>query len=66
MNDYTTPIVALLLALAIMVCLALIVVSQRDNLKTDLSNFKKEAISRGFAEWKVIEQDKTEFIWKEK
>lgn len=66
MNNYTPPIVALLLTLAVVVSIALVVVSQRENLKTDLSDFKKEAISRGFAEYKVLEENKTEFVWKEK
>lgn len=66
MNNYIAPMVPLLLTLAIMVGLAFDVASQRDNLKTDLSNFKKEAVSRGFAEWKVVGENKTEFTWKEK
>ena len=34
-------------------------VEQRDNLK-------REAVNRGFAEWKVIGENKTEFVWREK
>lgn len=66
MKDYSATIITLVLALAAMTAGGIAVAIQRDNLQTDLSNFKKEAVSRGFAEWKVLEQDKTEFIWKEK
>lgn len=38
---------------------AFAVANQRDNLK-------QEAVDRGFAEWKVIGQNETEFTWKEK
>jgi hypothetical protein len=41
-----------------LVC-AFIVAEQRDDLK-------QEAVKRGFAEWIVIGQNKTEFKWKEK
>ena len=30
------------------------------------NNLKQEAVNRGFAEWKVVGENKTEFKWKEK
>lgn len=35
------------------------VAKERDDLK-------QEAVDRGFAEWKVVGQNKTEFVWREK
>lgn len=29
-------------------------------------NLKQEAVNRGFAEWKVIGENRTEFVWREK
>ena len=28
-------------------------------------NLKQEAVNRGFAEWKVIGENRTEFVWRE-
>lgn len=39
--------------------IALLVAQDRDELK-------QEAVNRGYAEWIVIGQNKTEFKWKEK
>lgn len=30
------------------------------------NNLKQEAVNRGFAEWKVVGENKTEFVWREK
>jgi hypothetical protein len=40
------------------------VVIQRDNANEQLKEFKKEAISRGFADWKT-DGELIKFIWKE-
>ena len=46
-------------ALILTIICAFTAVEQRDNLK-------REAVNRGFAEWKVIGENKTEFVWREK
>lgn len=44
--------------ITLLIC-AFVAAGQRDDLK-------QEAVDRGFAEWVVKGQDKTEFKWKEK
>ena len=46
-------------ALILMISCAFVAAEQRDSLK-------QEAVDRGFAEWKVIGENQTEFVWKEK
>ena len=48
----------LVLTLIITLVCAFSAASQRDALK-------QEAVNRGFAEWKVISENRTEFVWKE-
>jgi hypothetical protein len=43
----------------IVLAVAVMLANQRDTLK-------KEAIERGFAEYKVLGENQTEFVWKEK
>lgn len=50
---------SLIAALIVTIICAFAVAEQRDSLK-------QEAVDRGFAEWKVIGQNKTEFVWREK
>jgi len=49
----------LIAAFFLTVYCAFAVAEQRDELRS-------EAVKRGYAEWIVISQDKTEFKWKEK
>lgn len=58
MNKNTQEWVMVALLILSIIC-AFIAAEQRDDLK-------QEAVDRGFAEWKVVGQDKTEFLWKEK
>jgi hypothetical protein len=58
MNENTCGWIGVLMFIFTLVC-AFIVAEQRDDLK-------QEAVKRGFAEWIVIGQNKTEFKWKEK
>ena len=44
--------------ITVLVICAFVAAGQRDDLK-------QEAVNRGFAEWKVIGENKTEFVWKE-
>jgi hypothetical protein len=46
-------------ALILTIICAFIAAEQRNNLK-------QEAVNRGFAEWKVVGENKTEFVWREK
>ena len=46
-------------ALILTITCAFAAAEQRDNLK-------QEAVNRGFAEWKVVGENKTEFLWREK
>ena len=46
-------------ALILTIICAFTAVEQRDSLK-------QEAVNRGFAEWKVVGENKTEFVWREK
>ena len=46
-------------ALILTIACAFAAAEQRDNLK-------QEAVNRGFAEWKVVGENKTEFVWREK
>ena len=49
----------LVAALILTIAFAFAAAEQRDNLK-------QEAVNRGFAEWKVVGENKTEFVWREK
>ena len=46
-------------ALILTIVFAFEAAKQRDSLK-------QEAVNRGFAEWKVVGENKTEFVWREK
>lgn len=46
-------------ALILTIICAFAAAEQRDSLK-------QEAVNRGFAEWKVVGENKTEFVWREK
>lgn len=58
MNKNTQKWIAVAVIIALLMC-AFDAACQRDHLK-------QEAVDRGFAEWVVKGQDKTEFKWKEK
>ena len=58
MNKNTQEWIAVAIIIALLIC-AFTAAGQRDD-------FKQEAVDRGFAEWVVKGQDKTEFKWKEK
>ena len=57
MSEQTYDWIGVILLILVVVC-AFIVAEQRDELKA-------EAVKRGFAEWIVTGQNKTEFKWKE-
>lgn len=58
MRENTCSLIGILLFLIALLC-AVLCSRQRDELKV-------EAVKRGYAEWIVIGQNKTEFKWKEK
>jgi hypothetical protein len=58
MSKNTQEWIAVAMIIILLIC-AFVVAGQRDNLK-------QEAVNRGFAEWKVVGENKTEFIWREK
>jgi hypothetical protein len=58
MNDILNELVVTVIII-ILVIAAFAVAGQRDDLK-------QEAVDRGFAEWVIKGQNKTEFKWKEK
>lgn len=58
MNDILNELVATVIII-ILVIAAFAVAGQRDELK-------QEAVDRGFAEWVIKGENKTEFKWKEK
>lgn len=58
MKETAQELIAVVVIIALLIC-AFVAAGQRDNLK-------QEAVDRGFAEWIVKGQDKTEFKWKEK
>lgn len=58
MNKNTQEWIAVAIITVLVIC-AFVAAGQRDD-------FKQEAVDRGFAEWVVKGQDKTEFKWKEK
>jgi hypothetical protein len=58
MKETTQEWIAVAVIIALLIC-AFNVAGQRDDLK-------QEAVDRGFAEWVVKGQNKTEFKWKEK
>lgn len=58
MNDILNELVAIAIII-ILVIAAFAVAGQRDELK-------QEAVDRGFAEWVIKGENKTEFKWKEK
>lgn len=58
MKENTLELLSFAVIIALLIC-AFVAAGQRDNLK-------QEAVDRGFAEWVVKGQDKTEFKWKEK
>ena len=45
-------------AVILLLIIAVSAAAERDNLK-------QQAVDRGFAEWKVIGENETEFVWKE-
>lgn len=49
----------LVAALILTIACAFEAAKERDSLK-------QEAVNRGFAEWKVVGENKTEFVWREK
>jgi len=58
MKEYTQEWIAVATIIILLIC-AFVAAGQRDNLK-------QEAVNRGFAEWKVVGENKTEFVWREK
>lgn len=58
MKNSTHEWIAVAVIIALLIC-AFDAAGQRDDLK-------QEAVDRGFAEWVVKGQNKTEFKWKEK
>lgn len=58
MNKNTAEWVIIAALILTIIC-AVEAVEQRDSLK-------QEAVNRGFAEWKVVGENKTEFLWREK
>lgn len=58
MNKHTQEWVMVAALILTIIC-AFAAAEQRNNLK-------QEAVNRGFAEWKVVGENKTEFKWKEK
>ena len=58
MKEYTQEWIAVATIIILLIC-AVMAAGQRDNLK-------QEAVNRGFAEWKVVGENKTEFVWREK
>lgn len=58
MKENTLELLSFAVIIALLIC-AFVAAGQRDNLK-------QEAVDRGFAEWVVKGQNKTEFKWKEK
>lgn len=57
MKEYTQEWIAVATIIILLIC-AFVAAGQRDNLK-------QEAVNRGYAEWKVIGENETEFVWKE-
>lgn len=57
MKETTQEWIAVAVIITLLIC-AFDAAGQRDDLK-------QEAVDRGFAEWVVKGQDKTEFKWKE-
>ena len=57
MKEYTQEWIAVAIITVLVIC-AFMAAGQRDNLK-------QEAVNRGFAEWKVVRENKTEFVWRE-
>lgn len=57
MNQNTQEWIAVTIITVLVIC-AFVAAGQRDSLK-------QEAVNRGFAEWVVKGQNKTEFKWKE-
>ena len=67
MENSKNNAVAMLVLVTVAFGIALLAVSfERGELRNKLADFKKEAVSRGFAEYEVLEENKTEFVWKEK
>jgi hypothetical protein len=58
MKENTLEWLSVAMIITLLIC-AFVAAGQRDDLK-------QEAVDRGFAEWVVKGQDKTEFKWKEK
>ena len=58
MNKHTQEWVMVAALILTIIC-AFAAAEQRNNLK-------QEAVNRGFAEWKVVGENKTEFVWREK
>ena len=58
MNKHTQEWVMVAALILTIIC-AFAAAEQRNNLK-------QEAVNRGFVEWKVVGENKTEFVWREK
>ncbi len=57
MKENTLELLSFAVIIALLIC-AFVAAGQRDDLK-------QEAVNRGYAEWKVIGENETEFVWKE-